>query len=497
MDHSEFAAPPAPPTVPDKRLESWKEIAACLNRDVRTVQRWERLEALPVHRHFHNRQGTVYAFQSEIEAWWQQRRIRLDAQDVAPPAASSVERGAPEALPREALKPPAAAANAFGQSHPLRGSRHSVLRIAGLVMAPIAILAGIWFVRAVTANGLHGTLRGWLNPARAASTNPSAAARNSAEAQALYLQGRYYWNRRTVSGLNRAVDFFTQAIVRDPSFAPAYVGLADCYNLLREYGAMTDQEAFPRALAAARKAVELDDSSSDAHASLAFASFFGAWDSATAEREFQRAIELDPSNARAHHWHGTYYMTLGRFPEALAEMDRAEQLDPTSTAIQADKALVLFYSGHGEEALALLRQLEKESPDFLSLHRYLAAISLFHHDYSGYLAESGKAATLLNDAQELALLQAEQEGFHRNGARGLLEAAYQVQKAQFDKGLQPAYPLAQICAQLGENQKALEYLEVAFHNHESTLLVLRLDHTLNSLHGTPEYEALVAKIFTN
>jgi tetratricopeptide (TPR) repeat protein len=480
MDHSESAAPATSQTVPEKRLESWKEIAACLNRDVRTVQRWERLEGLPVHRHFHGRQGTVYAFQSEIEAWWQQRRIRLEALDAVVPG-QPTEGIAPDPLSHEL----AATSSA---PYPARGS---MFRIATLVLVPVAVLAAIWFVRDILVSGPSGTLRGWLNPARASSTLP----RPQAQAQALYLQGRYYWNRRTVSGLNSAVDYFTQAIVQDPGFAPAYVGLADCYNLLREYGAMTDQEAFPRALAAARKAVELDDSSSDAHASLAFASYFGSWDSVTAEREFNRAIELDPANGRAHHWHATYYMTLGRFQDALAEIDRAQQLDPSSTAIQTDKALILFYAGRSDEAVRLLRQLEKETPDFLSTHRYLASISLVNHNYSEYLAESGKAAHIVNNEQELALIQAQQSGFDRHGPKGMLEAMFDQQKLQFDKGLLPAYPLAQTCAHMGEKQKALEYLQSAFHNHESAFLIIRIDPAFRDLHATPEYQQLVAQIF--
>ena len=115
----------------------------------------------------------------------------------------------------------------------------------------------------------------------------------SPEAEELYLKGRYFWNKRTPEDLNKALDLFTQAIVRDPGYAQAYVGLADCYNLLREYSVMPPNEAYPRALAAAKKAVELDDNSAEAHNSLAFATFYWTWDAATAEREFKRAIAVE------------------------------------------------------------------------------------------------------------------------------------------------------------------------------------------------------------
>ena len=133
-----------------------------------------------------------------------------------------------------------------------------------------------------------------------------------AESQDLYLKGRYYFEKRTPEDLNNAVDFFTQAIVHDPAYAAPYVGLADTYNLLREYSAMPPQEAYPRARAAASKAVQLDPNSAEAHNSLAFATFWGFFDAATADREFKRAIELDPTLSRAHHWYATFLIEIGR-----------------------------------------------------------------------------------------------------------------------------------------------------------------------------------------
>lgn len=167
------------------------------------------------------------------------------------------------------------------------------------------------------------------------------------------------------------MDSFTQAIVHDPNYAQAYVGLADCYNLLREYTVMPSSEAYPRALAAAKKAVELDAQSSEAHASLAFVSFFGMWDVTTADREFRRAIELDPNNAVAHHWYATYLMCLNRYPESLAELERARELDPASKSVLADKGMLLFNAGQRREGIATLKQMEDNEPDFISPHRFL------------------------------------------------------------------------------------------------------------------------------
>ena len=127
------------------------------------------------------------------------------------------------------------------------------------------------------------------------------------EAEEFYLKGRYYWEKRTPDSLNKAVDSFTQAIVHDPGYAPAYVGLADCYNLLREYTVMPASRGLPaRAGCREERRSNSTPQSSEAHASLAFVSFFGMWDAATADREFRRAIELNPNNAVAHHWYATY-----------------------------------------------------------------------------------------------------------------------------------------------------------------------------------------------
>src|SRR5262249_47635939 len=205
------------------------------------------------------------------------------------------------------------------------------------------------------------------------------------EAEDLYLQGRFYWNKRTPDGLSKALDYFTQAIVHDPGYAQAYVGLADCYNLMREYTLMPSTEAYPRALAAAKKAVELDDQSSEAHASLGFVSFFGMWDAAAGEREFRRAIELNPHNSIAHHWYATYLMTLGRYRESLAEIEQAQALDPNSPSILADKGPILWLAGHREEAIARLKQLEAAEPSFISPHRYLRQIYFASGDYANYL----------------------------------------------------------------------------------------------------------------
>ncbi len=356
-------------------------------------------------------------------------------------------------------------------------------------VALLALIASALFVVALI----------WIKANR---TSPNALPKNAAqnaratnpEAQELYLQGRYYWNKRTPEGLNKAVDYFTQAIVRDPSYAPAYSGLADSYNLLREYTSIPASEAYPKALAAAKKAVELDDSLAEAHNSLAFASLWGAWDVATADREFKRALELNPANARTHHWYATYLLTFARFPESVAEIERARQLDPVSTAILADKGLILFYAGRPDKAIALLKQIELTEPSFFSSHRYLAAIHLDRKNYESYLSESHTAAILSRHPDALEIVKTGETGWAHGGAQAMFESMLQMETKLYTQERVTSYDLAATCALLGKKQAALEYLHRAYDRHDSSILDVRIDHRFLNLHSDPAYRQLVSRL---
>jgi DNA-binding winged helix-turn-helix (wHTH) protein/Tfp pilus assembly protein PilF len=323
---------------------------------------------------------------------------------------------------------------------------------------------------------------------------PSVTRTANAEAEDFYLRGRYYWNKRTPEDLNKAIDFFTQSIVHDPNYAPAYVGLADTYNLMREYTLMPSTEAYPRALAAAKKAVELDDRSSAAHASVAFASFYGMWDAATAGKEFQRALELNPDNATAHHWYATYLLTMRRFPEALAEIERARALDPASNAVLADEGLILFLTGRRQEAITLLKQIEITEPKFVSPHRYLKIAYFQLGDFPNYIAELKKESTLLHDNATVQEASAAEKGFAAGGIRGMLENIWQVQKKSYDQGQASPYCLAQTSALLGKKQEALQYLKTSYDRHEERLIVVDSDPAFATLHDDPAYRDLTARI---
>ena len=314
------------------------------------------------------------------------------------------------------------------------------------------------------------------------------------EAEELYLQGRFYWNKRTPESLTKAVDFFTQAIVHDPGYAQAYVGMADCYNLLREFSVMPATDAYPRALAAAKKAVELDDQSSQAHASLAFVSAYGMWDFAAAEREFRRALELDPNNSVAHHWYATYLLSLMRTREALAEIERAQTLDPTSNSVVADKGQILFTAGRTAEAVALLKQVEETEPNFVSPHRFLKFIYLHMRDDHNFLLESRKEQTLLHDEVGLAMTAVAEQAYAKGGGTAMLEALRDQQKKLYDQGAFSPYALAQTYATLGDKQAALQYLQAAYSRHIDGVEGMESEAVFLNLHAEPGFRDLLAKV---
>lgn len=454
----------AAPKNSEQRLDSWKDIARFFRRDERTVRRWEKENALPVHRVPGGAKGRVFAYESELRRWL----------------------STPQAVDGATKEPQS-------QIHVIQPNREplktrSLARWAIALVVAVVLGSGIIAYRKGHRFAVHAS-------APASRTLPGSFHKPATpEAEDFYLKGRYYWNKRTPEGLNRAVDYFTQAIVHDPNYAPAYVGLADCYNLLREYTLMPSAEAYPRALAAAKKAVELDDQSSAAHASLAFALFYGMWDVPHADREFRRAIELDPKNAIAHHWYATYLMTIRRYPESLTEIERAETLDPSSTSILADRGLILLAAGRRNEGLALLKQMEATEPAFRSPHAYLRGNYLAYGDYPNFLIESRKDALLVHDKLELAITTAAEKGYASGGGRGLLQGMLQQETKLYAKGLISPCALADIYILSGDKTEALRYLNVAFEQHDSSLLGVDNAWEFRILRSDPAYRALIQKI---
>jgi tetratricopeptide (TPR) repeat protein len=472
----------------DQRLDTWKEIGAFFGRDERTVKRWEDQRGLPVHRVPGSGRGSVYAYTSELSEWLKTAETRVSVTttvDEAPGDTLASDKpitaesaSAFSDLPGAAIV--AEPSNIDTSVDPHKAT--SVWVYAGAVVALILFAGAFWFYKTGRAAGTK----------IAATAAPPHAV--DPQAQELYLKGIYYWHKRTPEGLSQAVDYFTQSIVRDPNYAPAYVGLADCYNLLREYTKMPPEEAYPRAKAAAERAIALDDSLSGAHSSLAFVDFYWSWDSASAEKEFKRAIELDPNSVVAHHWYATYLLHMGRFDDALAQIEIAQKLDPSSISALADKAEVLSFAGRRDEAIKSLKELETSDPSFLSPHGYLCGIYFAEKNYPAYLQEAKRYAEIIKDENYAAVVNAGAAGYASGGRDGMLRGTLAEEKKQFAAGQGSPYLLAETAAQLGDRQEAMRYLTEAVAKHDERSIALRIDENLVDLHKDPEFAKLLARV---
>jgi tetratricopeptide (TPR) repeat protein len=473
-----------------KRLDSWKEIAAFFGRNERTVNRWEKERALPVHRMPGGERGGVYAYVDELTAWLQSADLHdehVAAIHDPEPAADEADANAAGKNAPAGTSPPSPASVS---ASPLPSSAQPWIRqhisklAAGLAVASVVLLCVVAYLRV----GHPSSAR--LGSVSAANA-PSPA---RAEAEELYLQGRYHWNKRTGPDLTQALDDFTKSTHVDPTFAKGYAGAADTYNLLREYSDMPGSQAFPLAIASAKKAVALDDSLSEGHRALAFAYFYWNWDAPGAEREFQRAIELDPNDPVAHHWYATALSALGRHSEALAEIERARKLDPTSSSIAADRAQLLANAGQTALAIAILGELENADPAFLSPHIYLARIYFSQMQFEKWIDESEKAAALGHDQKslnELALLRGRLQSA---GTQPMLELLLENQQEDYREGRVGAFMIADTLAMLGRNKEALDYLDKAFQRHEYILMSVGTWPDFRSLHDDPRFHELLQRV---
>src|SRR3984957_20595525 len=270
-----------------------------------------------------------------------------------------------------------------------------------------------------------------------------------------YLKGRYFWNKRTADGLRVALAYFNQAAEEDPNYAQAYSGLADTYALLGDwqYAVMTPREAFPKAKTAALKAVELDSSLGEAHNSLAFVLEGFDWDLDSGGKEFRRAIELNPGYATAHHWYAGHLALLGQYDEAIAEMKKAESLDPLSLIINADLAELLVLAHSYDEAIGQSRRTTEMDPNFAMAHNQLAEAYLQKHMFDQAIAELQKAVQLSSGSPMCIANLARAYAF--SGQRDEATALLSDLKTSSTPGFSHASEVAAIYASLGDKDQAM------------------------------------------
>jgi tetratricopeptide (TPR) repeat protein len=428
----------------EQRLKSWKQIASFFGTDERTVKRWEAKRGLPVRRIPGGAKATVYAEIAELEHW-------------------------------------------------LRGSGSPRSAVSSMAGPPKSWRA--WAVGGAAAVALLAAAEVAISPRGGATAAASTAHHQPSQQVAdLYFAGRYNFEHRSPASLNRAVQLFGEAIRRDPNYAAAYAGLANCNLLLREYAGLADGVAYPRARAAAERALALDDTLAEAHAALAFVTFFYDHEFAAGLAGFQRAIALDPESAGARHWYATALYHAGQVPEALVQIDAAQRLEPQSQSILADKALILFSAGRAAESIALLRQMEAADPAYMSPHSYLAGIHLTRGDYPAFLAEQSIAARLVGDPDRSSIAAAAQRGFAAGGAPAMYAAMLDRQRALYAAGREHAYALAATYALAGNPRAAMQTLELAVRDRDPWLVGLRVDSSFAALHQDAEFRRLALNV---
>ena len=568
------------------RLDSWKEIAAHLDRGIRTVKRWEKDEGLPVHRHLHRKLGSVYAYRDEVDAWLRSRGQRLEPeppqQDIALPSSgrrllgvagagvavvgllaawyylnttlddrasgqapsSSAPRLRLAVLPFQNLTGDdtqeyfvdgvtEAVTTYLGKLQGLRViSRTTTVRYKGTKRsAPeIARELGIDHIveGAVARNGnrvrvsaqlvdairdqqlwaqsyerelrdvlaLQSDIGASIAQTIRLEVRPDARGRLARsrpihpEAMEAYLKGRHHLNRRTPQDVRRSVDYFEEALRVDPASAEAYSGLSDAYRLFDLQGLSAPAESMPKAEDAARKALTLDDSLAEAHASLAGVLFRYRWDWQGAEREFLRSIELDPNYAEAYRAYGSFLMMMRRHDDALVMMRQARQLSPLSAIINAEAVGPLRRLGRYSDAIDELQKALELDPKFHRLHAELGRVYAEKGEVTRAIELFEHAATLAPNlsAHQPALGYWYAVGGRTADARRVLSGLRDLREHRF------VYPsaLAMVHLGLGENEEAVALLEQAL--EDRTIELLNLPLFDDGLSAHPRFRAILSRL---
>jgi TolB-like protein/Flp pilus assembly protein TadD len=573
-------SPPTPHA--EDRLDSWKEIAAYLRRGVRTVRRWEKDEGLPVHRHLHQRLGTVYAYKPEIDAWWDARGQGLQHEKEEPagmerrtwrtPAVIAGVLAGAAALayvtwPSHGTAPDAAARRVMlavlpfenlsgspdqdffsdglteemitelGRLHPERlgviartstmpykGAMKSAAEIAAELGVDYLLegsvrregdrvrittqlirasdqthlwaenydrdLAGVLDLQAQVSRAVADRIQLSLAPdrqrarARARPINPRA--------HEAALMGRYFLDRRTADGIRKARDSFDRSVRLDPSYAVAYVGLADAHILSVTYADAPAKEAMASAREAVLKALELDADLADGHAWLGVILAEYDWDWAGAEREFRRAVDLSPNFAYAHKLYGEYLSYIGRFDQAIAEARLARQLDPLSMVTNSLLGFVLYRARRYDEAVVELNRAIELDPDHPMpyLPKGLAYSMKGMPNEALAALREGHALTPGSSEMVAQIAYAAARGGRRDDARALLKELLERSRKQH---VSPFF-IAVAYTGLGESTAAIDWLERAYADRDWLLCVLKTDPIFDPLRGDARFQDLLRRM---
>ena len=537
----------------DDLLDSWKEIAAYLGRNIRTVQRWEQKEGLPVHRHVHDEKGTVYAFKGELDEWRRSRRAsakvplkpsrvltppRQLAQQIRSVAVLPLKNlsgdpeqeyfadGMTEALINDLAKISALRVISQTSSMQYKVVSKSLpeigreLNVDGVVEGSLlhvgkrvrisaqlvhaASDAHVWaesyerdvrdvialqrrVARAIaTEIRVRVTPREWARLARVHRVVP--------EAHEAYLRGRYYWNKRIPDSLRKSQELFHEAIRKDPDYALAYAGLADSYTSFASFfhDFASPLEVMPKARAAAQKALRIDDSLAEAHATLAFINAVHDYDWEKAERRYQKSFSINPGYAMAIHWHAMLLAYQGKLRQAQAEIERARETDPLSLPININVAAIFYFRRDFDRAIEQARKTLEMDATFSNAHFVLSFALQRKAMHAEALAEAEKAATLSrNNAASLGCIGGCYAAQGKtNEARKIIGDLQELSKGQY---VSP-FVIAWVHVNLRDKEAALAHLERAYVERSAYLSLLKIEPALDFLRSDPRFGDLVRRV---
>jgi tetratricopeptide (TPR) repeat protein len=519
-------------TVSD-RLDSWKEIASYLRREVRTVQLWEKKEGLPVHRHFHQQLGSVYAFRSEIDKW--RREVSRDRSSLND--SEVVEGRSPERILIRVLPPEASGSTAVDEycravvaATVSELERLSPEKLAVLVAEPVVedgdaqyrlqwkaeedgtalkITAELISTRTRKAEWSHA----YRTEARAESATqiaqqiaqclwlkmvyrPRAAAperrRQEMKAREAYLKGRFFWEQRSEEGLKKAVQFFKAAIHEDPGFALPYSGLADALTLLSFYEIVPSSQIMPAARKAALKAVELNPGLAEAHASLADVMLHFDRDWQGAEHEYRRTIQCNPSYALGYHWYSNLLAARGQHDAAHIAIMNALEIDPVSIITLVWAGVTSYLARQFDEAIRHYRSALELAPNFVWAHMYLAQALEQKGELKEALREFETAIRLARGNHCVRAMKA-----HTHALAGDNISARETLrdlKIATSGGCLPSYDIAATYAALGEPNRMIAWLNRACQERNMKLFTLPQDPRFDSFRRRDDFKEVVAHI---
>jgi tetratricopeptide (TPR) repeat protein len=478
-------------------LVGWKAIADFFGCNIRTVRRWEQSHNLPVRRVPGSKGSSVFADASELDAWLVSREEEHAVNPGVPTIGAPIQLGdAPQSdslLAEVSTRLPAIFANKRQVSQDsLR--RWQLWRPWTFAASALLISFAAFFWTVKDHQDVFAKLIAQSQVSKGSKYVPSP------EGEKLYLRGRYFWNLRTADGLAKAIDAYTQAIVKDPLYADAYAGLAESYDLLPQFGQAGLGESLKKAEAAADRAIALNPNLAEAHAAKAFALFFGDWNITGSDAEFQRALSLDPDSALIHQWYASTLECRDDGPATLREIDQAMRLNPTSPPTVTNAALFKAEFGDFDTGIRALKEIEQTQPTLATPAWFLMTLYFATGDFSAYIVEARRYASITHSRHDMALANAIARGWDQGGRIGLLEARQRVLKASCEQGASSNYnaddcwKIGETLLLLGRQKEARSWFRKALDLHCVELLIMEDCIWAKRLQRDPDYAPLFAEI---